>query len=225
MRAPLSLTTAAAVSSQLVSMPSTSMRARLAAVRCHVDVDAGLARETVDADDNEIVFDGVDAGVAEVVDEIAPGIVEAADAGDVGDNTADLELALQHVPAAQQQSHDDLQMTAEIHEEVHAELQAIDADIDGEDVVDARCVAPAPRSLAVARDQAGAEPAQHPDARGAAPVDGALHQRHEEQLRQEEREARRGEPGLVVEEIGDHREHDPALEQWLGDAGADEAAD
>src|SRR5690349_24615164 len=102
MRAPLSLTSAAAVSSQLVSMPNTSMRARLAARRCPVDVDAGLAREAMGADDDEIVFDGVDAGVAEIVDEIAPGIVKPADAGDVGDDAADLELVVQHVPAAQQ---------------------------------------------------------------------------------------------------------------------------
>src|SRR5690348_18384194 len=119
MRAPSSLTSAAAVSSQLVSMPSTSMRARLAARWCGVDVDAGLAREAMDADDDEIVFDGVDAGVAEVVDEVAPGIVEAADSGDVGDDAADRELAVQHVPAAQQQSRHDLQMIAEIHKEVH----------------------------------------------------------------------------------------------------------
>ena len=74
-------------------------------------------------------------------------------------------------------------------------------------------------------DDVAAYLAQGRDALAGAAVDGLLHQRHEQQLRQQEGRAQHQRPRLEEGHVADHAHQDAALQQRLGDRRADEAAD
>ena len=61
------------------------------------------------------------------------------------------------------------------------------------------------------------------DALARAQIDGVLQEWHEHHLRDEEGDAKQRQPGLEEEHVADHAQQDAALQQRLGDAGADEA--
>src|SRR5258708_7347503 len=76
------------------------------------------------------------AVVPKIIDQIAPGIVELLDPGDEGYPPADLELAIEHVPAAEQKRRHALQVVTEVHQEIHGELELEDAHVELEDALD-----------------------------------------------------------------------------------------
>src|SRR5260370_9669337 len=63
------------------------------------------------------------------------------------------------------------------------------------------------------------------DAVAGAQVDGVLQQRHEHHLRNEEGDAEQRQVRMEEEHVADDARQDTALQQRLGDADADEAAD
>jgi hypothetical protein len=67
---------------------------------------------------------------------------------EIKDDPADLQLPLIDRPAADQQRADDLELGAQIHQKVHRELEAEDAHVEFEDVLDAPVVGAVPRNVA-----------------------------------------------------------------------------
>src|ERR1700730_17717412 len=133
--------------------------------------------------------------IPKVVDEIAPGVSESADSRDEGHDTADRELIRMHQPSPDQQRGDDLELSAQVHQEVHRELEPKDSHVELEYAVDARVVGLVPRVVATGRlDDADAELPYDLDARSGAPVHRALHERNEDELGDEERERRASHP-------------------------------
>src|ERR1700736_3728597 len=94
-----------------------------------------------------------------------------------------------HQPSADQQRSDDLELSAQVHQEVHRELEPKDSHVELEHAVDAPVGGLVPRIVAAGRlDDADAEPAYDLDARSGAPVYRALHERNKDELGEEERE-------------------------------------
>src|SRR5215469_15382837 len=96
----------------------------------------GTAR-VIDGADDELEPDFVDAEIAQIVDQIAPRVGEASNAGDERNDAPDLKIALEYPPTAEQQRHDDLGVRTQIHQEVHGELQLENAHVDPENALDA----------------------------------------------------------------------------------------
>src|SRR5262249_19913086 len=84
----------------------------------------------------QAILDLSDSEIAEVVDEIAPGVVQPTDPGDKGNDTANLEPVGVDPPTADQQSRDDLQMTAEVHQKVHRKFEPENPHVEGKHPVD-----------------------------------------------------------------------------------------
>ena len=74
-------------------------------------------------------------------------------------------------------------------------------------------------------DDADAELPYDLDARSGAPVHGALHERNEDELGDEERERRARHPKVDMDHVGQHGKQDASLQQGLGNARSDEPAD
>ena len=109
-----------------------------------------------------------------------------------------------HQPSADQQRGDDLELSAQVHQEDHREFEPKDSHVELEHAVDAPVVGLVPRVVATGRlDDADAELPYDLDARSGAPVHGALHERNEDELRDEERERRARVANLMLTRYGD----------------------
>ena len=97
----------------------------------------------------QAIFDLRDVHIAEVVDEIAPRVGDPADPGDEGHDTADFQPFGVHRPSADQEYADNLELSAQIHQEVHRELEAEDSHVELEHMLDAFVVGPVVRGVAV----------------------------------------------------------------------------
>jgi hypothetical protein len=106
-------------------------------------------------------------------------------------------------------------------------LETVDPHVELEHLLDMLVVAPVPLQIVTggALDDADAELPQDLDAPPGAPVDRALHQWHEDQLRHEQHERRCGHPEIDMDHVGQHGQEDAALQQRLGNAAADKTAD
>ena len=147
-------------------------------------------------------FDLRDVHISKVVDEIAPGVSESADSRNEGHDTADLELIRMYQPSADQQRGDDLELSAQVHQEVHRELEPKDSLLSS----NTRSMRPSSvwsRVVATDRlDDADAELPDNLDARSGAPVHCALHERNEDELGDEERERRARHPKVDMDHVG-----------------------
>src|ERR1700680_479241 len=129
---------------------------------------AGLVqRLLIDRVTEQAVSDLGDVDVAEVVDEIAPGVGDPADPRDKGHDAADFKSLRVHRPSADKQRADNLELSAQVHQEVHRELEAVDSHVELEYVLDALVVGPIPRVVAAySLDDADAELPDDLDALG-----------------------------------------------------------
>src|SRR5690348_3875004 len=153
---------------------------------------------------HQLVFDVAHAEIPEIVHQVTPGVIELLHAGDERHDAAHLELTIEHIPAAEQQCDDALQMIAEVHQEIHGELQLEDPHVELEHPLDGSVIH---RLLALALrrlDDADAEAAQHLNARGSALDDRLLHERHEDQLWHEDRHGDERHPDIEVNQIRQH---------------------
>src|SRR5262249_34441163 len=101
-----------------------------------------VAGDFVDCFCQQAILDLSDGQIAKVVDEIAPRIVQPTDPGNKGYDAAYLEPVGVDPPAADQQSRDDLQMTAEVHQEVHRKFEAKYSHIESKGPVNPLFVSP-----------------------------------------------------------------------------------
>src|ERR1700730_5961752 len=165
-----------------------------------------VQRLLIDRVTEQAVSDLGDVDVAEVVDEIAPGVGDPADPRDKGHDAADFQSLRVHRPSADKQRADNLELSAQVHQEVHRELEAVDSHVELEYVLDALVVGPIPRVVAAdSLDDADAELPYDLDARSLASSLCALHQRNEDQLGHEERERRAGHPKIDMDHVSQHR--------------------
>src|SRR4051812_36769807 len=119
----------------------------------------------------QAIFDLRDVHIAKVVDEIAPRVGDPANPGDEGYDTADFQPFGVHRPSADQEYADNLELSAQVHQEVHRELEAEDSHVELKHMLDAFVVGPVVRSVAVdPLDDADAELPDDLDARASAPV-------------------------------------------------------
>lgn len=102
----------------------------------------------------------------------------------------------------------------QVHEEVHRELELEYSHVEHEYVIDAAVQRARRLGIAVpgAHDPA-ADFAQRPDPFGGAAVDCALYQRDENQLRRKYQDAQQRDPRLQVDQVSEHADEDPALQQ------------
>jgi hypothetical protein len=71
---------------------------------------------------------GFSSDSPKVVDKIAPRVSDAADPRDHGHDAADLKLLRMHQPSADQERGDYLELSAQVHQEVHRELEPKDTE-------------------------------------------------------------------------------------------------
>ena len=117
-------------------------------------------------------------------------------------------------------------MVHEVHQQIHAELQLVDAHVQHEYLLDRLCAqGPDRRSARHAIDDGAADPALDQDPPLGAPVDGTLHQRHKDELWQKKHEPEKRQPRLQKEHVADDTDQDSALQQRLRKGEAGEAAD
>src|ERR1700719_2420254 len=131
----------------------------------------------------EAVFDLRDVHVAEIVDEIAPRVGGPADPRDKGHDPADFQPTGIDRPSADQERADNLQLSAEVHQEVHRELELVDPHVELKDVLDAFLVGTIPRLVAAPLDDADAELADDLNPPPGSPGHRAPHPRHAKQPR------------------------------------------
>src|SRR6202011_3386898 len=113
-----------------------------------------------------------------------------------------------HQPSADQKRGDYLELSTQVHQEVHRELEPKDSHVELEHAVDARVVGLVPRVVATGRlDDADAELPYDLDARSGAPIHGTLHERNEDELGDEERERRARHPKVDMDHVGQHGKH------------------
>src|SRR5437763_5335137 len=148
-----------------------------------------------------------DAVVPKIIDQVAPGIVELLDPGDEGHHAADLELAIEHVPAAEQERRHALQVVTEVHQKIHGELELEDAHIELKDALDRPGVDALAAVVLGGLDDADAEPTQHLNARRRALDDRLLHQGHEHQLGHKDRDRDERHPEVEMDHVGQHGQH------------------
>ena len=114
-----------------------------------------------------------------------------------------------------------MQMVGKIHQEIHSELQSEDSHVEFEYTFDPTILG---QGVAGWVDDADPELAQYLDTRTTALIDRPLQQRHKNELRQEDRKSRERHPWIEVDRIGEHGKQDACLQQGLGDALSNEAA-
>ena len=189
-------------------------------------IAGGLDGQPIGGVGEQPILDAHDREFARPVHEIAPRIVELAEPAHDRHDGSDLDAPLDGQPAADAQRHGDRQVMHQVHQEVHRVLELVDAHVEGEDALDrlaAQAAAVVLRKRAL--DDRAADAALGENARLGAAVDRPLQERNEHHLGNEEGEAKQSQPGLEIDHVADHARQDAALQQRLGDADADEAAD
>src|SRR6185437_16056309 len=183
-------------------------------------------RLLIDRVTDQAEFDLGNVRIPKIIDEIAPRVGDPADPRNEGDDAADLQSLRIHRQSTDQQHAYNLELGAEVHQEVHRELEAVDPHVQLEHALNACVVGLVTRAVASGSfDDADAQLPDDLDARPGAPVHRTLHQRNEDQLGDEQDERRARHPQIDMDQIGQHRTQDASLQQGLGNAPADETAD
>src|SRR5665213_1780361 len=106
-------------------------------------------------------------------------------------------------PSADQEYADNLELSAQIHQEVHREFEAEDSHVKLEHMLDAFVVSPVVSGVAGdPLDDTDAKLPYDLDTRASAAVHRSLHERHEDELGNEQRECRGCHPNLDMDHVG-----------------------
>src|ERR1700757_1757947 len=99
-------------------------------------MSSGIIEPSVDPVGEETEPDLRHIQISEVVDQIAPRVVQAADRRDKCDYASNLQLIGVHHPASDQQCGHDLQMTAEVHQKIHRKLELKYSHVEPQHTID-----------------------------------------------------------------------------------------
>jgi len=76
----------------------------------------------------------IDVCAAEVVNGITPGVGDPADPGDECDHAANFRLLVQHSPGAYRERADNLQRSAQLHQEIHRQFKLEAAHVEAKNL-------------------------------------------------------------------------------------------